>query len=377
MNYHIWTIGCQYNEWDGARLNFLMHKLGFSESKAEDANVIIILACSVRQTAVDRILGRVKNWRVKAEQKNRRTEEPNNKIENKNNSKQSSKKLPLILASGCVLDFDKDKFAKKGIEFFKSGDFEKLFELLSSKIIISPPKNYNLSPKTCYIPIMSGCNNFCSYCAVPFTRGREKSRPMEDIITDAKKLIEAGHKEIILLGQNVNSFKIQNTEYRIQQKNDKADFTMLLEKLNDLEGEFSVSFMSNHPKDMTFDIIEAVATLPKIKKQLHLPLQSGSNKILKAMNRPYTAEDYLKLIEHCILKIDNLILSTDIIVGFPGETEEDFQETVNICKIVDYDVAYINKYSPRQETAAYKLGDPIPWAEKKRRWKILDEIVNW
>lgn len=365
MNYHIWTIGCQYNEWDGARLNFLMHKLGFSESKAEDANVIIILACSVRQTAVDRILGRVKNWHT---------------AENKraiNADFAKTKKNPLILVTGCVLDADRPKFAKKGIEFFESGDFEKLFELLSSKIIISPPKNYNLSPKTCYIPIMSGCNNFCSYCAVPFTRGREKSRPMEDIITDAKKLIEAGHKEIILLGQNVNSFKIQNTEYRIQQKNDKADFTMLLEKLNDLEGEFSVSFMSNHPKDMTFDIIEAVATLPKIKKQLHLPLQSGSNKILKAMNRPYTAEDYLKLIEHCILKIDNLILSTDIIVGFPGETEEDFQETVNICKIVDYDVAYINKYSPRQETAAYKLGDPIPWAEKKRRWKILDEIVNW
>jgi tRNA-2-methylthio-N6-dimethylallyladenosine synthase len=146
--------------------------------------------------------------------------------------------------------------------------------------------------------------------------------------------------------------------------------------LNKIPGDFKISFTSNHPKDMTEDIIEAVATLPKIKKEIHLPLQSGSDKILKAMNRPYTSEQYLKLIENCKSKIKNLVLTTDIIVGFPGETEEDFQKTIEVCKKANFNLAYINKYSPRKGTAAYKLGDPIPWKEKKRRWSILDKMIN-
>ena len=143
-----------------------------------------------------------------------------------------------------------------------------------------------------------------------------------------------------------------------------------------MPGDFQISFMSNHPKDMTDDLIESIATLEKIKKEIHLPLQSGSDKILKAMNRPYTAEKYLKLVESLKSKVENLIITTDIIVGFPGETEDDFLKTVEICRKVGFDLAYVNKYSPRKGTASFKLGDPIPWTEKQRRWKILNDLIN-
>ncbi|PIP51067.1 tRNA (N6-isopentenyl adenosine(37)-C2)-methylthiotransferase MiaB, partial [Candidatus Berkelbacteria bacterium CG23_combo_of_CG06-09_8_20_14_all_41_73] len=156
----------------------------------------------------------------------------------------------------------------------------------------------------------------------------------------------------------------------------KYGFAKLLKILNDLPGEFKIRFLTNHPKDMTDDVINAIATLPKIKKEIHLPLQSGSDKILKAMNRPYTAEEYLRLVKSLKSKVHKVKITTDIIVGFPGETEENFQKTVEVCKKVGFDLAYINKYSPRKGTAAYKLGDPIIWAEKQRRWRILNELIN-
>jgi len=387
MKYHIWTIGCQYNEWDATRLDFLMQKMGFLESKPTDADVIIILACAVRQTAVDRIFGQIKNWNFPRP------------------TPHSS--LPTILITGCVLEPDKKMLAQKGVEFFESGDFDQLNTILSSKLNLKLPLSSqklkkispNPQPSTPYslLPIMSGCNNFCSYCAVPYTRGREKSRPMKEILAEAKILIEQGCEEIILLGQNVNSYRMTfptvipqlmrdpekvdsrlrgNDKGRSRKHNEKTDFTVLLEKLNELDGDFVVSFMSNHPKDMTDDIIEAVATLPKIKKEIHLPLQSGSDKILREMNRPYTIQRYLGIVDNLKFKIQNLKLTTDVIVGFPGESKEDFDKTVEIFKLVNFDAAYINKYSPRKGTKAFELGDPILWSEKQRRWRLLNEIVN-
>ena len=267
---------------------------------------------------------------------------------------------------------------------------------------------------------MIGCNNFCSYCAVPYTRGREESRPFDEIVSDFKKLVEKGYKEIMLLGKNVNSYRIQNTpacrqgrDNRIQQnkavipasssvipakagiqkntfldprvqaclpagrpEDDKSHFAILLEALNDIPGDFVIRFTSNHPKDMTDDIIEAVRDLPKVKKEIHLPLQSGSNKVLKTMNRPYTKEKYLEIVNKIKKEIPNIELSTDVIVGFPGETKEDFQETVEVFNKIGYHQAFVNKYSPRSGTAAFKLGDPIPWKEKERRWRILNDIAN-
>jgi len=216
--------------------------------------------------------------------------------------------------------------------------------------------------ETGYIPIMFGCDNFCSYCIVPYTRGREKSRPINEIINEAKRLIKHGNKEIVLLGQNVNSYKF--------------GFAKLLKKLNDLPGDFKISFVSNHPKDVTEEVINAIAILPKIKKEIHLPLQSGSDKVLQDMNRPYTVAKYLWLVKSLKSKVPEVKITTDIIVGFPTETEKDFQKTVEICKKVGYELAYINKYSPRKGTAAYKLGDPISWQEKQRRWRILEGLIN-
>ena len=417
MKYHLWKIGCQYNEWDAGRLCFLMQQSGFEESGPEDADVIIILACSVRQTAVDRMLGKINNW-------------TRNKLKNPSTSLRVSLRTEertnkTILITGCVLDSDKKKFGEKGLKFFETGDFEALKKLLKNSgfriksgmtdnCIISrfPTKSgitgtinskklqANKLRSCAYVPIMSGCNNFCSYCVVPYTRGREKSWPMEEIIKDVKIIINrktptpsgrsSDHSvgEIMLLGQNVNSYRIKNNESRIinhgdtktdnrsliTDNRDKSDFTILLEALNNLEGDFKISFVSSHPKDMSDDIIEAVSKLPKIKKEIHLPLQSGSDKILKAMNRPYTVEQYLKLVEK--LTTYDLRLTTDIIVGFPGETERDFQKTVDLFKKVKFDKAYINKYSPRAGTAAYKLGDPIPWTEKQRRWQIINDLIK-
>jgi tRNA-2-methylthio-N6-dimethylallyladenosine synthase len=221
------------------------------------------------------------------------------------------------------------------------------------------------------VPIMFGCNNFCSYCATAFTRGPERSRAMADVICDVEALVAKGEKEILLLGQTIDSYKDPKSGARLD---------ILFEKLNNTKGDFIIGFTSNHPKDMTDEIIEAVASLSKIKKEVHLPIQSGSDKILKAMKRPYTVKRYLQIVDKIRLaekkynqKID---ITTDIIVGFPGETKTDFGETVDIVKKVGYKTAYINKYSPRFGTSAYKLGDPIPWSEKVARWRILDKIMK-
>lgn len=350
--YYLWVIGCQQNEHDGIILSNLLNKIGLIESTKEDADLVVVIACAVRQTAVDRIFGKIRDWGDKQ-----------------------------IIVTGCVLDSDKKKFAKRGVPFWDIEDPKSLLKILkietSQKLdeIIEASKKYSSS-----VPIMYGCNNFCAYCATPYTRGRERSLDFNKIIQEIKNLIIEGKKEILLLGQNVNSYKIEpSVRKKIIRKNDSyekmADFSILLHEIDKLEGDFILSFTSNHPKDMTEDIIEAVAMLPKINKEIHLPIQAGSNKILKVMNRPYTREKYLEIINKIRSANSQIRITTDVIVGFPGETEEDFQQTVDIFKIVQYSTAYINKYSPRFGTASFKLGDPIPWSEKQRRWHILSAIV--
>ncbi|MEI8143433.1 MAG: radical SAM protein [Candidatus Berkelbacteria bacterium] len=381
-SFFIKILGCQYNEWDGARIAYILKNLGLIESSEKDADLIILLNCSVRKTAVDRAMSWVKNW--------------------------SGKK---IILAGCILPDDRPKFLKKGVQIWDGEHLDELAKIIGAKATLLKTTSYPL--KTNYIPIMKGCNNFCSYCAVPYTRGREVSRPMADIIADAEKMIASGQKEIVLLGQNVNSYspsKISvipsfssvipaqagihkstngspaptppnlpsgrggSLNLGMTNKKTKNDFAILLKKLNDLSGDFVIKFTSNHPKDMSDDIIEAIASLPKIAKEIHLPFQSGSNKILKAMNRPYTIEQYIALVEKIQRAIPEIILTTDTIVGFPGESEEDFRATAAILKKVDFAQAFNNKYSPREGTAAFALGDPIPWAEKERRWRMLDKI---
>lgn len=345
--FYLWIIGCQQNEYEGKRLKFALEQSGLISSKPDDADFIIIVACAVRQTAVDRILGKIKHWQDKK-----------------------------IIVTGCVVSQDIIKLQKKNVAICLDTDYlclAKHIGLKNSKKFLG---NIELGKtKSSFVPIMFGCNNFCSYCAVPYTRGRERSRDFTEIVKEVKSLIDQGQKEIMLLGQNVNSYKISQKSKTKSQNSKISDFTFLLQTLNDLDGDFVISFISNHPKDMTDDIIEAVANLPKIKKEIHLPVQSGSDKILKLMNRPYTIKQYLKIVEKIRKAKPEIKITTDVIVGFPGETEKDFLATVAVFKQVKFFIAYINKYSPRAGTVAYKLGDPIPWAEKQRRWHILDKLT--
>ncbi|MFA6963804.1 MAG: MiaB/RimO family radical SAM methylthiotransferase [Patescibacteria group bacterium] len=332
MNFYIKVFGCQYNEWDKTRLAFVLNKFGLTESSEESAEIVFLLNCSVRKTGVDRALGFARNF---IDQKKK------------------------VVVTGCVLEPDKKRFLEKGAILWDGKDFSKLNEALKLEPTDElQTKNYEL--KTSLVPIMTGCNNFCSYCAVPYTRGREVSRSVEDILNDVRRAVEAGEKEIVLLGQNVNSYS--------------NDFAKLLEQVNAIPGDFKVKFTSNHPKDMSDDIIEAVATLPKIAKEIHLPLQSGSNKVLQSMNRPYTREQYLDLVSKIKKRIPEIRITTDSIIGFPTETEEDFELTVDVYRQVGFAQAFNNKYSPREGTKAWELGDPIPWAEKQRRWRVLNDI---
>ena len=322
--YFIITYGCQANVADSERISAKLEKEGYKKtSKINDANWVVINSCSVRQSAVNRVYGKLRNLKGKK-----------------------------IILAGCLLEHDKRKFKDKVEKIWHPDEY---FDLIP---------NYHDSQKA-YIPIMTGCNNFCTYCAVPYTRGRERSRPANDIINEVKKLInpttDGKYKEIWLLGQNVNSY---------------PNFPNLLRKVNKIDGNFKIYFMSPHPKDFSDDLIKAMKECNKFSNSLNLPVQAGNDEILKKMNRPYTVAHYKKLIRKIRKILPNIKISTDVIVGFPGETKKQFQDTIKLFQEIKFDSAYINKYSPRPGTVAAKLKDNVPPAEKKRRWQILNEIAN-
>jgi len=219
-----------------------------------------------------------------------------------------------------------------------------------------------------WVPIMNGCNKFCTYCIVPYVRGREVSRSVEDIAKEIKKLGTQGFKEITLLGQNVNSYG--------QDLKNGTDFSTLIRRIEDIEGIERVRYMTSHPKDMTFAMIDAMAESKKIVNHMHLPIQSGSDELLKRMNRGYTTDHYLELVEYARKRIPDLVLTTDIIVGFPGETEEMFEETLHFLEKTQYDMAYTFIYSPRTGTPAAKMPDQIPQDVKSLRLRKLMDMQN-
>ena len=321
--YFIFTLGCQMNVSDSQKIAAKLERMGFKPTTEKNSPLIIVNSCSVRQKAVDRIWGKVNQW-------------------------QKAKKK--IWLTGCLLPTDRKKFAQKGIGYknFYDDDFLKIV-----------PKKTSV---TAYLPIMTGCDNFCSYCAVPYTRGREKSRPLKDVLAEVKQAIRDGYQEILLLGQNVNSYQ--------------HGLAKLLKKIDRLPGDFKFNFISSNPHDMTAEIIQTLAELKKWPRELHLPLQSGDDEILHKMNRKYTSQQYLDLIEKIRSKIKNLTLTTDIIVGFPGESQKQFENTVKFCKKIKFDKAYIAQYSPRPGTAAAKLKDNLTQKEKKRRWLKLEHLIN-
>jgi len=327
------------NKSDSERIAAVLENKGYKPIKAvfpaealASADLIVVNMCSVRQSAVNRVYGLVQKFK---------------KLKEKN------PKLTTIL-TGCILKKDKEKFAK----YF---DY-----ILDIKDLLKWPK---IKPRysnnfSAFVPIMTGCNNFCSYCVVPYTRGKEISRSAIEIIKEVKNLVNRGYKEIILLGQNVNSYcsKLIN-------------FPKLLKMLEKIPGNFEISFMTSHPKDLSDELIETIATSKKIKKEIHLPVQSGDDEILKKMNRGYTVKKYTALIKKIRERIPEVKISSDIIVGFPGETKKQFANTLTLVKKLEFSKMYVSKYSPRQGTVAFNLKDNISQEEKKQRQKILNELI--
>ena len=362
--FHITTFGCQMNEHDSEVIDGLLTERGFSSVKErKDASIVIINTCSVRDNADKRFFGTL------GQLKKRKESDPSF----------------IVCVCGCmmqqqrVVDTIKAKYPWVDV-IFGTNSIHHIPELIE-KVAIEKEKVVDIIENTeeiveglpakrlfdhkALVNIMFGCNNFCTYCIVPYTRGREKSREPEAIVAEVKGLVADGVKEIMLLGQNVNSYDGNGTS-----------FAELLKMLNDVDGLERIRFMTSNPKDLSDELIEAFAVCDKLCRNLHLPIQSGSNRVLKRMNRKYTREDYLKLIEKLRKTVPDITLSTDIIVGFPGETNEDFEETLSIVKEVEYDSAFTFIYSIRKGTPAEKFEDQIEESEKHRRFDLLVNAVN-
>ena len=362
--FHITTFGCQMNEHDSEVIDGLLTERGFSSVKErKDASIVIINTCSVRDNADKRFFGTL------GQLKKRKESDPSF----------------IVCVCGCmmqqqrVVDTIKAKYPWVDA-IFGTNSIHHIPELIE-KVAIEKEKVVDIIENTeeiveglpakrlfdhkALVNIMFGCNNFCTYCIVPYTRGREKSRAPESIVDEVKGLVADGVKEIMLLGQNVNSYDGNGTS-----------FAELLKMLNDVDGLERIRFMTSNPKDLSDELIEAFAVCDKLCRNLHLPIQSGSNRVLKRMNRKYTREDYLKLIEKLRKTVPDITLSTDIIVGFPGETNEDFEETLSIVKEVEYDSAFTFIYSIRKGTPAEKFEDQIEESEKHRRFDLLVSAVN-
>ncbi|WP_053957293.1 tRNA (N6-isopentenyl adenosine(37)-C2)-methylthiotransferase MiaB [Inediibacterium massiliense] len=360
------TYGCQMNEHDSEKLLGMLDNMGYEETTVmEETDLIIYNTCCVRENAEFKVygnLGQLKPLKKK-------------------------KKDMIIVVCGCmmqqphVVQAIKKKYNHVDL-IFGTHNLHKFPQLLTEKkqskemlvdiweegeIIEGVPaiRKYELKA---FVTIMYGCNNFCTYCIVPYTRGREKSRNPEDILKEIKGLAKNGTKEITLLGQNVNSYGKTLEE--------KMDFADLLYKINEIDGIERIRFMTSHPKDLSYRLIEAMRDCHKICEHIHLPVQSGSTNILKKMNRHYTKEDYLKLVETIKREIPGIAITTDMIVGFPGETEEDFEETLDLVKKVEYDAAFTFLYSIRKGTPAEKYTEQVLENVKHDRFDRLLNVLN-
>lgn len=348
MKYFIVTYGCQMNVHESEKIAGILEKLGYSEgSSREEADIIVFNTCAIREGAEDRVFGNVGNLK---------------KLKKKN-------KNLIIAVCGCMTQ--KEQTAQKLMNTFPFidiviGTFNlpklgyyieavkkgRQLEILSEGDIDESLPYKRTSGENAWVNIMQGCNNFCTYCIVPYVKGREKSRKEDKILDEIRGIISEGkYKKITLLGQNVNSYG--------HDLNDGVTFAKLLKDICALDGDFTLSFMTSHPKDLTDDVIDAIASEEKIEKFIHLPAQSGNNRILKLMNRKYTREKYLEIIDKIRAKIPNCRITSDFIVGFPTETEEEFLDTLDLVRRVKYDSIFAFMYSPREGTVASKMEGQI------------------
>ena len=332
------------NKAESERLASLFEETGYQAVSAiAQADIIVVNTCVVRQSAEDRVV---------------------NKLHNLKPLKKSRPDM-LIAVTGCWVDSNVDrlKAAFPFVDyFFKAGDCPPWAD--REQWTQALPQQPQVAT---YVPIIHGCNNFCAYCVVPYRRGREKSRPLSEIVCEVKELARRGTKEVTLLGQNVDSYG-----HDLPEKPELAD---LLIELNDIDGLYRIRFLTNHPKDMSQRLIQTAARLEKVCKNITLPAQAGSNEILKAMRRSYTIEDYKRLVNDIRSEIPDIGLVSDIIVGFPSETEEQFQQTVDLLTDLRFDTVHLAAYSPRPGTiAARELADDVPLSEKKRRLAVLEKL---
>lgn len=402
MKYHLLSLGCQMNQSDTERVRTVLGGMGFSETEDEnDASVLGIIACSVRQKAIDKVYTRIDKW---------------NRMKNR--------KSLLTFVSGCILPADRDRFLKLFDLVFTMSELPELPAMISQYGIVTPAgllhqdldrqplmqrekgneeasllssgskeavnlKSAKLNPAIgiddfwhveptytsafeAFVPIQNGCDKFCTFCAVPYTRGREVSRPSDEIISEVNGLIDRGFRTITLLGQNVNS-------YGLDKDGTEISFPELLRRIGQLGEqsgkEFWVYFTSPHPRDMTDEVIEVIAQYPVLAKQIHLPLQSGDDAVLLRMNRKHSLDRYRHIVKTIRQLIPEATLFTDIIVGFTGETEEQFMNTIKAFDEFRYNMAYIAQYSVRPGAASARWDDDIPKEVKKERYHRLTEVL--
>jgi tRNA-2-methylthio-N6-dimethylallyladenosine synthase len=405
MKYHIVTLGCQMNKSDSERVSTVIENMGYCwTEKEEEADLLGVIACSVRQKAIDKVYTKISKW----------------------NRWKDSRNL-VTFVSGCVLPADREKFLHLFDLIFQISELVQFPEMMRQYGVVTPyalrsedrisvtedivPSNthdfrkvildhgrtaivgqpvmmkqpekrissfWNIQPHyksgfEAFIPIQNGCDKFCTFCAVPYTRGREISRPSKEIIDEVKKLVEKGYKSITLLGQNVNS-------YGKDRWGDEISFTALLEKIGEYGNEsgkdFWIYFTSPHPRDMGDDVIDVIRKYKSLAKQIHLPLQSGDDKLLIKMNRNHSLKDYMRIIDAIRTKLPDATLFTDIIVGFSGETEEQFQNTFKAMDNIRFNMAYIARYSPRPGAASSRWDDDVSHPVKKTRLHSLSNLLQ-
>ncbi len=361
--YHILTYGCQMNVRDSEIMAGLLEAMGYTAADTvEDADIILFNTCSVRHSAENKVYGKL----------------------GKMMALKRKKPDTLIAFGGCMAQLPevRQKLKKSGVDVvFGTHNIHELPHLIEEAkskkqavyrvweqegMVVEPVPSQRRPGLSAYVNIMYGCNNFCSYCIVPYTRGRERSRQPEAIIKELEEIAALGYREVTLLGQNVNSYG-HGLEKEI-------DFADLLEMASAVEGINRIRFTTSHPKDMSDKLIGAVAILPKVCEHIHVPLQAGSNEVLRRMNRHYTREHYLELTHKIRQRIPGVAITSDLIVGFPGESEEDFLDTLDMVKKVRFEAAFTFMYSPRSGTRAASWEEQLDLEEKKERLQRLNQV---
>lgn len=362
--YYILTMGCQLNENDSEKLIGIMEEMGYSKSEdIKNADLYVINTCCVRENAEEKLFGKLGELKKIKENKNIIIAIGGCMMQEEHITEKIKKSYPfvdIVFGTHTLHKFPEDLY----IAITKNKKVKDVIDI-DGEIYEGLPVKRS-SNKQASVIIMYGCNNFCSYCIVPYVRERERSRKPEDILNEIKELAKEGYREITLLGQNVNSYK----------GGENYNFANLLEDVDKIEGIEVIRFVSPHPKDFTDDVIDVISKSKKISRLIHVPLQSGSTNVLKEMNRKYTKEQYLDLIKRIRNKIPDVVFSTDIIVGFPGETEEDFEDTIDVVKQVNFEQIFMFIYSRRVGTRADKMENQIPEEIKHKRFDRLKQVFE-